>query len=276
MILDGKYIRDIILDEVREEVSNLKDKLKLVVIQVGNDESSNIYINQKKKMCEYVGYLFNHIKLDNDVSTEKVLEIIDELNKDNSVTGILVQLPLAKHIDVDCVLNTISSLKDVDGLSEINQNNLFEGIDSLYPCTVLGVMELLSRYNIGLRDKNVVVIGRSNLVGKPLSILLEKNGALVTVCHSKTEDLCMYTKRADIIFSAVGKPKLITGDMIKNDSVLVDIGINKIDDKICGDIDFDSVNDKCSYITPVPGGVGPMTIAMLAKNILKAYKMQNK
>lgn len=276
MILDGKYVRDTILNEVKEKVFYLNVKPKLVVIQVGNDESSNIYINQKKKMCEYVGYLFEYIRLDDDITTEKILDIIGDLNDDDSVTGILVQLPLPKQIDIDRVMNGISFNKDVDGLCEINQNNLVRGIDSLYPCTVLGVMELLSKYNISVRDKNVVVIGRSKLVGKPLSMLLEKNGALVNVCHSKTEDLCMYTRNADILISAVGKPKLITGDMVKTRAVLIDIGINRVKDKICGDIDFDLVRDKCSYITPVPGGVGPMTIAMLAKNLLKAYIIQNR
>ena len=274
MILDGKKIKNIILDEIKDEVSQMSTKLKLVVIQVGDDTASNVYIKQKINMCNYVGYDCEHIKLD-DVDTDYLINLINNLNNDNNVTGILVQLPLPDNIDKDRVLNLISYLKDVDGLTDINRNRLINGDEGLFPCTPLGVMELFSRYDISVNGKNVVIVGRSNLVGKPLEIMIKDSGANVMVCHSKTDDLSKYTREADIIISAVGKPKLITNDMISEDVVLIDVGITKVNDVICGDVDYESVKEKCSYITPVPGGIGPMTIAMLAKNILKAYKMKD-
>ena len=276
MILDGKKIKNLILDEVKAEVTKFDVKPMLVVIQVGNADASNIYIKQKFNMCNYVGYVFRHIKLASDVNTEYVVGLINELNDDDSVTGILVQLPLVDTIDKDKVLNSISYLKDVDGLTEINRNKLIKNEDGLFPCTPLGVMELLRRYNISVEGKKVVIVGRSNLVGKPLGVMISNNGGDVIFCHSKTEDISKYTKSADIIISAVGKPKLITSDMIGNGAVIIDIGITKINDDICGDVDFEAVKEKCSYITPVPGGVGPMTIAMLAKNLINAYELKNR
>ena len=274
MILDGKKIKNLILDEVKDDVIGLGVKLKLVIIQVGNDNASDVYVKQKSNMCNYVGYDFKHIKLDSNVDTEYLVSLINDLNNDESVTGILVQLPLPSYIDKDKVLNTISCLKDVDGLSNVNKEKLVSLEDGLFPCTPVGVMELLDRYSISVDSKNVVVIGRSELVGKPLSIMIKNNGGNVTVCHSKTEDISRYTKKADIIISAVGKVNLITGDMVRVGAIVVDVGINSSENGICGDVDFESVKDKCSYITPVPGGVGPMTVAMLSKNILKAYKLQ--
>ena len=276
MILDGKHIKSIILDELKEEVKSLSVKPKLVVVQVGNDEASNVYIKQKKNMCEYVGYSYEHIKLASDVNTDDVLLAIDRLNTDENVTGILVQLPLPNHINEDVVVNRISSLKDVDGLTDINNGMLFHGKDTLYSCTPYGVMELLDRYNISVNGKHVVIVGRSNLVGKPMSMMMLNKNASVTMCHSKTINLGEYTKDADILIVAVGKPNFITSDMISDGTVIIDVGINRLEDRLCGDVDFESVKDKCSYITPVPGGVGQMTVAMLAKNVLKAYKMQNK
>lgn len=276
MILDGKHIKSIILDELKEEVKFLSVKPKLVVVQVGNDEASNVYIKQKKNMCEYVGYSYEHIKLNSDVNTDDVLLAIDRLNTDENVTGILVQLPLPNHINEDVVVNRISSLKDVDGLTDINNGMLFHGKDTLYSCTPYGVMELLDRYNISVNGKHVVIVGRSNLVGKPMSMMMLNKDATVTVCHSKTINLGEYTKDADILVVAVGKPNFITSDMISDGTVIIDVGINRLEDRLCGDVDFESVKDKCSYITPVPGGVGQMTVAMLAKNVLKAYKMQNR
>lgn len=276
MILDGKHIKKIILDELREEVSLLVDKPKLVVIQVGNDYASNVYIKQKINMCGYIGYRYEHVRLDNDVTTDKVLEVIDGFNQDDSVNGIMVQLPLPKHIDSDRVVNAISSLKDVDGLTNINNGMLFHGKDTLYSCTPYGIVELLDRYNISVSGKNVVIVGRSNLVGKPMAMMMLDRDATVTICHSKTRNLSEYTKMADILIVAVGKANFITGDMVSDGVIVIDVGINRLGDRLCGDVDFESVKDKCSYITPVPGGVGQMTVAMLGKNILEAYEMQNK
>jgi len=275
MILDGKHIKSIILDELKEEVKSLSVKPKLVVVQVGNDEASNVYIKQKNNMCNYIGYDFEHIKLDSDVTTEILLEVIDKLNDDMNVTGILVQLPLPMGIDTDMVVNAISPLKDVDGLTDLNNGMLFHNKDALYSCTPYGVMELLDRYNISVSGKNVVIVGRSDLVGKPMGVMMLNNDATVTICHSKTKNLSEYTKKADILVVAVGRSNFITSDMVSEGAVVIDVGISRLADGLCGDVDFESVKDKCSYITPVPGGVGPMTVAMLGKNILKAYKIQN-
>ncbi len=274
MILNGREIKQEILNDLKEEVRFLDDKPKLVVIQVGNDESSNVYIKQKVKMCDYIGYDYEHVKLDEDITTEGLLDIIKELNKDREVNGILVQMPLPSHIDTNVIQNAVLPIKDVDGLCDINSGMLMHGKDSLYPCTPYGVMEMLKRYDISVLGKHAVVVGRSNLVGKPMAMLLLNEGATVTVCHSKTIDLASYTKNADILIVATGKTKLIKSDMVKKDAVVIDVGITKFDDKLLGDVDFDSVKDIASYITPVPGGVGPMTVAMLASNVLKAYKMQ--
>lgn len=275
MILDGKKIKGIILEELKDEVLKLSNQPKLVVIQVGNDEASNVYIKQKINMCNYIGYECEHIKLDN-VNNEDVILLIDRLNKDESVTGIMVQLPLSDNLDTDLILNRIDSCKDVDGLTDDNIANLFSNRDCLSSCTPSGVMELLDRYNISVNGKNVVIVGRSNLVGKPLSLMMLGKDASVTICHSKTNNLSEYTRMADILVVAVGKPNLITGDMVKEDSVIIDVGINRLENGLCGDVDFDSVKDRVKYITPVPGGVGPMTVAMLGKNILKSYKLQNR
>ena len=274
MILDGKKIKNIILDELRDEVSKLSVKPKLVVVQVGNNEASNVYIKQKNNMCNYVGYDFKHIKLDDNISVDELLSVIDRLNNDKDVNGILVQLPLPSHIDSKIVVNSISPLKDVDGLTDLNNGMLFHNKDSLYSCTPYGIMELLSRYNISVSGKNVVIVGRSDLVGKPMVMMMLNKDATVTVCHSKTKNLSEFTRKADILVVAVGKPNFITRDMVNKDTIVIDVGISRTDNGLCGDVDFESVVDKCSYITPVPGGVGPMTVAMLAKNILKAYKMQ--
>ena len=274
MILDGKNIKDIILDELKEEVSKLFVKPKLVVIQVGNNEASNVYIKQKHNMCNYIGYEFEHINLDSDVTTDMVLELVNKLNGDDSVNGILVQLPLPDEIDSNMVVNAVSPLKDVDGLTDLNNGMLFHEKDALYSCTPYGIMELLDRYNISVSGKNVVVVGRSDLVGKPMAMMMLGSDATVTICHSKTRNLSDFTKNADILVVAVGKPNFITSDMISDDTVVIDVGISRTENGLCGDVDYESLKDKCSYITPVPGGVGPMTIVMLAKNIIKAYKLQ--
>lgn len=274
MILDGNSIKSEILENLREEVFSLNLKPKLVVIQVGNDEASNVYIRQKKRMCEFIGYEYELIKLDLDVKTEEILEIIERLNADDLVNGVLVQMPLPSQIDASLVQNAISSLKDVDGLNDINAGKLFHNKECLCPCTPYGVMELFKRYNISLSGKNAVVVGKSNLVGKPLSMMLLNEGATVSICHSKTKNLSEYTKNADILVVATGKPNLIDDTMVKEGVVVIDVGISRVNNSLCGDVKFSEVKDKSSYITPVPGGVGPMTVAMLAKNLLKAYKIQ--
>ena len=273
-ILDGKLIKGQILDELKSEVSRLSIKPKLVVIQVGDIDASNIYINQKRKMAEYVGYDFSLLKFPLDVKEEEILNEIDRLNHDNSVHAILVQMPLPMHLDAHKIQNAISVLKDVDGLSDVNAGVLFHNKKSLFPCTPLGVMELLKRYNINVTGKDAIVVGRSNLVGKPMAMMLTNNDATVTLCHSKTENLKKYTIHADILVVAVGHPNLITEDMVKEDAIVIDVGINRVNGKLCGDVDFDNVSKKTSYITPVPGGIGQMTVAMLGKNVLLAYKMQ--
>ena len=273
-IIDGKKIKKEILDELKDEVSKLNDKPNLVVIQVGNNEASNVYIKQKAKMAEYIGYGYEHIKLPEDITEEALLKEIDKLNKDKNTHGILVQMPIPKHISEVKIENAVLPEKDVDGLSDLNAGMLFHGKDALYSCTPYGVMELLKRYNINPEGKHAVVIGRSNLVGKPMSIMLTNAGATVTLCHSKTKDLAKHTKKTDILIVGVGKPKFITADMVRHGTVIIDVGINRLADGLCGDVDYDNVQKKAAYITPVPGGVGPMTVAMLGKNVLKAYKIQ--
>ena len=273
-LIDGKSIKKIILDELKEEVSKLEEKPKLVVIQVGNNEASNVYIKQKAKMAEHIGYGYEHIKLEEDTTTDKILEIIDRLNKDDNVNGVMVQMPLPKQIDTDIIQNAVIPIKDVDGLSDMNAGLLFHNKDALYSCTPYVVMELLKRYNINIEGKNAVVVGRSNLVGKPMGMMLLNAGATVTVCHSKTKDIEKVTKKADILISCVGKAKFITKDMVKKGSVVIDVGITRSEEGLCGDVDFIEVAPNTKYITPVPGGVGPMTVAMLGMNVMKAYKEQ--
>ena len=274
IILDGKKIKTEILDELKDEVSKLSEKPNFVVIQVGDNPASNVYIKQKAKMAEYVGYGYTHLKFPEDITEEVLLNEIDRLNKDDRIHGILVQMPIPNHIDTNLIQNAVSPEKDVDGLSDVNAGKLFHGKDALFSCTPYGVMEILKRYDIKVEGKHTVIVGRSNLVGKPMSTMLTNAGATVTLCHSKTKDLQMHTKMADILIVCVGKPKMITTDMVSEGTVVVDVGINRLDDGLCGDVDFDNVADKCAYITPVPGGVGPMTVAMLGQNVLKAYMMQ--
>ena len=273
-ILDGRLIKGQILDELRDEVRKLSEKPNLVVIQVGDNDISNVYINHKRKMAEYIGFGFSLLKFPLDVKEEVILNEIDRLNKDDSVHGMLVQLPLPSHLNKANIQNAILPLKDVDGLSDINAGMLFHNKESLFPCTPYGVMELLKRYNISVSGLNAVVVGRSHLVGKPMAMMLTDSDATVTLCHSKTKNLGEITKRADLLVVAVGYPGLITADMVKDDAIVIDVGINKVNDKLCGDVMYDEVSKKASYITPVPGGVGQMTVAMIGQNVLKAYKMQ--
>ena len=275
-IMSGKECSIHIKEQIKKEISNIDKKLKLAVIRIGEDEASKVYVNSKNRACEEVGIDFVEIHFDNDVTNEIIENKIIELNNDDSVTAILMQLPIPKHLDKDYLINLIDYKKDVDGLTITNSGRLNNNIDAIIPCTPLGVIEILKYYNISLEGKNVVVIGRSNLVGKPLVSLLLKENATVTVCHSKSDNLENYTKNADILISAVGKKGLITRDMIKDDVVIVDVGITRDIEtkKIYGDVDFDDVYNKVSKITPVPGGVGVMTVTCLLKNIIKCYELQ--
>lgn len=274
-ILDGKEVKRIKLEELKNEVLKLDRPLGLTVIQVGDDPASNIYVKQKSKMANNLEFNFNHIKLEENVTEEEVLKIINSLNRDNCVDGILVQMPLPEHLNSRIIQNTISPLKDVDGLTDINMGMLVHKKNCLVPCTPLGVMELLKYYNIDVAGKNVVIVGRSDLVGRPMAEVMINNDATVTLCHSKTKNLKDITKNADVLVVAVGKAKLITSDMVKDGVVVVDVGINRLEDgSLCGDVDFDGVSSKCSYITPVPGGVGQMTVLELGYNTYKAYLLR--
>lgn len=274
-IIDGKLVREIVKDRLKKEISELKEELTLAVIQVGTNEASNIYVNNKIKLCNDVGINSIHEKFDN-ITEEELIKKIEILNEDESVHGILVQLPLPNNFDTKKVINTISYLKDVDGLTTTNIGKLYNDEDSIIPCTALGVMKLLNYYNIDLEGKNVAIVGRSTLVGRPLfKLLLEKN-ATVTMCHSKTKNLIDVLNKQDIIISATGKKGLITSDMVKDGAVIIDVGITRVDNKIYGDVDFDNVYEKASFITKVPGGVGPMTVVCLMENTLNCYKLQKK
>ena len=274
MILDGRKLKEKILEDLKQEVSALNEKPMLCVIQIGDDTPSNIYINQKRKMCEFIGYGFMHEKLEENVSQDYVLELIDKLNNDSRITSILIQMPVPNHIDSKIIQNSVKKEKDVDGLNDKNVIDLLNNKECLIPCTANGVLDLLNEYNINVEGKHVVMVGRSSLVGMPLFHLLENKNATVTLCHSKTQNLKSITKNAEILIVATGNKHLITQDMIKEGSIVIDVGINKVNGKLYGDVDFENVKDKAKYITPVPGGVGPMTIASLAKNILKSYKIQ--
>ena len=273
-IIDGKLISSVINTKLKNDIELYRINPKLVVIQVGDNSASNIYVRNKKRACEEVGILFDKIKFPDTISEEMIIEEIKRLNDDDEVNGIIVQLPLPKGLNAARIINHIDPLKDVDGLTYQNVGNLVLDNDGLISCTPLGIMELLSAYNVELESKNVVIVGRSNLVGKPLIQLFLKENATVSVCHSKSYDIKKYTKLADILVVAAGHPNLITKDMVKDDVVVIDVGINKEEGTLCGDVDFDEVSKKAALITPVPGGVGPMTVACLLKNVFKAYKMQ--
>ena len=267
-MIDGKLVRDERKKELIEKVNKLDKKLTLVDVNVGNDEASKIYIKQKEKMALNIGYNFINLHFDNIIEEELIKEI-DKLNKDDNITGIIVQLPLPDYLNKDKILNTILPSKDVDGLTNTNLLKLINKEKCLLPCTPKGILSLLDYYNIDLHQ-NVVIVGRSKLVGYPLFNLLLNRDSTVTICHSKTKNLKEITKNADILIVAVGKKGLITKDMIKDEVIIIDVGINRVDDKIYGDVE-DDCKDKASYITPVPGGVGPMTVISLMENVYEAY-----
>ena len=279
-IIDGKAISAQIREEIKEEVAEFTAKHgfapSLTVVIVGEDPASQVYVRNKHKACEQVGITSDIISLPADTPEDVFLSLIDRLNNDKAVNGILVQLPLPKHINEKNIICRISPQKDVDAFGYENVGRILTGDFDFLPCTPAGVMELLHRSDITVSGKDCVVIGRSNIVGKPMAALLMHENGTVTVCHSRTTDLCAHTKRADILVSSVGKPGFITADMIKEGAVVIDVGINRLPDgKLTGDVDFDNCEEKASAITPVPGGVGPMTITMLLKNTLTAANKQN-
>ncbi len=277
-VIDGKKIAENMQNELKKETTELKKNgidLTLAVIYVGDDLASKIYINNKRKACDYVGIKMKEFKFDCNASENDILRLINELNMDKSVTGIMVQMPLPHQINAKKIVGAINPQKDVDGFSEVNLGKIITKNYDFLPCTPAGIMEILNSENIEIKGKRCVVVGRSNIVGKPLSLMLLNNDATVTICHSKTENLKEACKNADILISAVGKKNLITADMVKKDAVVIDVGINRNEfGKICGDVDFENIKKVASYITPVPGGVGPVTVAMLMKNVvLSARKL---
>ncbi|MBQ8473044.1 MAG: bifunctional 5,10-methylenetetrahydrofolate dehydrogenase/5,10-methenyltetrahydrofolate cyclohydrolase [Bacilli bacterium] len=271
-IIDGKKISLERKEELIKKVNELKSKLALVVISVGSNEASKVYVHQKEKMALEIGYNFLNLHFDNILEDDLINEI-DKLNKDKKITGIIVQLPLPVNLNKDRILNSINPLKDVDGLTNNNLIKLIKKEESLLPCTPKGIMTLFDYYNVDFIGKNVVIVGRSELVGLPLFHLLLNKNATVTLCHSKTKDLSHYTKEADILISAVGKKDLITRDMIKENSILIDVGINRYENKLYGDINSECI-DISNLMTPVPGGVGPMTVISLMENVYLANSLQ--
>ena len=280
VLIDGKELAKKIRMELKDEVVELKNKginPKLAVIMVGDDKASKVYVKNKSKACEEIGIEYEEFLLNENTTMEKLLNLIEELNERIDIHGILLQSPIPKNLDINQAFNKIDYRKDVDGFHPINVGKLSIGEDCFISCTPFGVIKMLEEYDIEIQGKNVVIIGRSNIVGKPLiQCMLKKNGT-VTVCHSKTQNIKEITKNADILIAALGKAKFVTQDMVKDGAVIIDVGINRNDEgKLVGDVDFENVEKKASYITPVPGGVGPMTIAMLMTNVVKAAKELNK
>ncbi len=279
-IIDGKKVSAEVKERVRQQTLELKEAHGitpgLAVVIVGDDPASRVYVNNKKKACELVGFKSEEYALPAETTQQELLELVEKLNNKSDINGILVQLPLPKHLDDKAVIEAISPQKDVDAFHAVNVGKIMLGEYDFLPCTPSGVMEMLHSYNIEVSGKNCVVIGRSNIVGKPMAMLLLHENGTVTICHSRTKNLAEVTKQADILVAAVGRPKFVTADMVKDGAVVIDVGMDRDENgKLCGDVDFENVKDKCSYITPVPGGVGPMTIATLMKNTLKAAKIQN-
>ncbi len=279
-LIDGKLVSQHICDEAKSEVEALSQRgieACLAVIIVGDDPASRVYVNNKKKKCAAVGIKSLEFALPKQTTQDELIELIEKLNADKSVNGILCQLPLPEHINEKAIIEAIDPSKDVDCFCDINVGRLWTGDAVFMPCTPAGVMAMLKEYNIDPTSKNCVIVGRSNIVGKPLAALMLQSNATVTVCHSKTQNLAEICKGADILVAAIGKQEFIKADMVKEGAVVIDVGINRKENgKLCGDVDFEQVAPKASYITPVPGGCGPMTIAMLMKNTVKACEIQNK
>ena len=278
-IIDGKAISANVKAQVKAEADKLKEQgieLGLAVVIVGNNPASRVYVNNKKKACAEVGFNSYEYALPEETTQEELLDLVKKLNEDDEVNGILVQLPLPEHIDENAVINTIRPEKDVDAFHPENVGHIMIGDFNFLPCTPAGVMEMLAQSGIETEGKDCVVIGRSNIVGKPMAMLLLHKNATVTICHSRTKNLAEICRRADILVAAVGRAKFVTADMIKDGAVVIDVGMNRLESgKLCGDVDYDGCFEKAGYITPVPGGVGPMTIAMLMKNTLTSAKVKN-
>lgn len=278
-IIDGKAVSKKVKEDVKAECEQLKAKgitPGLAVIIVGEDPASQVYVHNKEVACEACGFHSVKYALPAETTQEELNALIDELNENNSINGILCQLPLPKHLDDKEVINRINPIKDVDAFHPVNVGAIMIGDYNYLPCTPAGVMELIHSTGVDVSGKKAVVIGRSNIVGKPMAMLLLHENATVEITHSKTQSLADVTKQADILVAAIGKAKFVTADMVKQGAVVIDVGMNRDENgKLCGDVDFEGVKDKCSFITPVPGGVGPMTIAMLMKNTLTAAKLQN-
>ena len=276
-IIDGKAISAEIKEELKEKVAEYKKQgveITLAVVKVGNDPASAVYVRNKEKACEYVGITSRTLALPEETTEEELLKVVNDLNEDKAVNGILVQLPLPKHIDESKVLLAIDSNKDVDGFHPVNVGKMVIGEETFLPCTPAGIIEMLKRTDVEISGKECVVIGRSNIVGKPMSMLMLKENATVTIAHSRTKDLKEVTKRADILIAAIGKAKFVTADYVKEGAVIIDVGMDRDENgKLCGDVDFDSVSQVASAITPVPGGVGPMTVTMLLVNCLRSVKL---
>lgn len=279
VIIDGKELAKKIRANLKIECEELKKRninSKLAVIMVGEDPASKVYVRNKSKACEDVGIKYEEYLLDSKITQKELIELIEKLNNDKTINGILLQSPIPSNLDINEAFRTISPEKDVDGFNPINVGMLVLNQDTFVSCTPYGIMKMFEEYNIDLTGKNVVILGRSNIVGKPLIHCCLNKNATVTSCHSKTQNLAQKAKEADILISAIGKANFVTADMVKDGAVVIDVGINRLDNgKITGDVDFESVKEKASYITPVPGGVGPMTIAMLMNNVIKATKRQN-
>lgn len=278
-IIDGKKVSAEVKAQVAKETEELKQQgitPGLAVVIVGDDPASRVYVNNKKKACEVVGFKSEEYALPAETTQEELLELVNTLNNKKDINGILVQLPLPKHLDEKEVIEAINPIKDVDAFHATNVGKIMIGDYDFLPCTPAGVMEMLASYDIDVNGKNCVVIGRSNIVGKPMAMLLLHKNGTVTICHSRTQNLKEVCAGADILVAAVGIPKFVTADMVKEGAVVIDVGMDRDENgKLCGDVDFENVKDKTSYITPVPGGVGPMTIAMLMKNTIKACRLQN-
>ena len=279
VIIDGKELAKKIRANLKIECDELKKKnikSKLAVIMVGEDPASKVYVRNKSRACEDVGIEYEEYLLDVNTTQKELIELIEKLNNDKTVNGILLQSPIPSNLDINEAFRTISPEKDVDGFNPINVGKLVLNQDTFVSCTPYGIMKMFEEYNIDLTGKNVVILGRSNIVGKPLIHCCLNKNATVTSCHSKTQNLVQKAKEADVLISAIGKANFVTADMVKDGAVVIDVGINRLDNgKITGDVDFENVKEKASYITPVPGGVGPMTIAMLMNNVIKATKRQN-
>ena len=275
--IDGKKISSDIKEELKEQVKLLKEEgisVCLAVIQVGSDPASSVYVNNKKKACAYIGIESQAYELPEETTQEELLSLISRLNKDDHVNGILVQLPVPAHMDEKEIIQAISPAKDVDGFHPVNVGKMVIGEETFLPCTPAGIIEMLKRTDVEISGKECVVIGRSNIVGKPMSMLMLKENATVTIAHSRTKDLKEVTKRADILIAAIGKAKFVTADYVKEGAVIIDVGMDRDENgKLCGDVDFDSVSQVASAITPVPGGVGPMTVTMLLVNCLRSVEL---